>query len=215
MDTSRSMGFDVHSGDYHANGRKLRYAKRMVAALAYIALSNLDRVSISALGSRVLDRMPTTRGKQRIHRVFHFLNDIDAESGTDLREALKQFVAQNKRRGLAVLLSDLYDPKGFEEGINVLRYNKFEPFVLHIVDPQEAHPPLNGDIRVLDVETGQAREITVTSAILDKYSKMHADYQRSIETFCTKKQVSYFKADVEIPFDEIILRIFRRGGFLR
>jgi hypothetical protein len=87
--------------------------------------------------------------------------------------------------------------------------------VLHVVDPQESRPPLNGDIRVLDVETGQAREVTVTSAILEKYSKMHADYQRSIENFCTQKQVSYFKADVEVPFDEIILRIFRRGGFLR
>ena len=42
---------------------------------------------------------------------------------------------QHKRRGLAVLLTDLYDPAGLERGINVLRYAKFEPFVLHVVDP--------------------------------------------------------------------------------
>ena len=53
---------------------------------------------------------------------------------------MKTFVAQNKRRGLAVLVSDLYDPTGFERGINVLRYNKFDPFVVHVVDPAEAKP---------------------------------------------------------------------------
>jgi hypothetical protein len=75
---------------------------------------------------------------------------------------MKTFVAQHKRRGLAVLVSDLYDPAGFERGINALRYKKFEPFVLHVVDPREARPELRGDVRVYDCETGDEREVTVT-----------------------------------------------------
>jgi hypothetical protein len=82
---------------------------------------------------------------------------------TDLGEALKTFVAQHKRRGLAVLLSDLYDPAGFEKGINALRYNRFEPFVLHLVDPPTRTPQLAGDVRVYDCETGDEREVTVTA----------------------------------------------------
>lgn len=216
VDCSRSMGFDMkHRDSTVFRGPKLAQAKRLAAALCYIGLSNLDRVSVVALTNRVRDRMPATRGKQRIHRVFEFLRGVDAEGATGLEEGLKQFVAQNKRRGLAVLISDLYDPKGFEQAINVLRYNKFEPFVLHVVDPEDARPDLSGDVRIFDVETGTEREVTVTKGVLDKYAKAYDEYLKEIEVFCTLKQVPYFRAPVDQAFDDLILQVFRRGGFLR
>ncbi len=218
VDSSRSMGFDFKQKDgtgRAGNGPKIRHAKRLAAALSYIGLANLDRVSVVSTTNRVADRMPTTRGKQRIYRVFEFLRGVEAEGSTGLEDALKQFVAQNKRRGLAVLISDLYDPAGFEKGVNVLRYNKFEPFVMHIVDPDDAKPDLSGDVRLLDCETGDEREVTITKSMLDRYAKAHEAYLKEVETFCTLKQVPYFRADVNIPFDDLILRVFRRGGFLR
>src|SRR5580700_2086345 len=110
LDTSASMGF----GD----GRKLKYGKKVAAALAYVGLANLDRVSIVTTSDRVMERMPETRGKARIFKAFRFLREVEADGTTDLADAMKTFVAQNKRRGLAVLVSDLYDPRGFEKGIN-------------------------------------------------------------------------------------------------
>jgi len=207
VDTSSSMAF----GD----GDKLRHAKRLCAALAYVGLANLDRIAIVTATDEISGRMQATRGKARIFRIFRFLRDIRAEGHTDLGEAMKTFVAQHKRRGLAVLLSDLYDPAGFERGINVLRYAKFEPFVLHIVDPTEAKPDLKGDVRVYDCETGEEREVTVTAKVLERYGKAHEAYLEEVRRFCTSRQVSYFRADTNIPFDELILRVFRRGGFLR
>jgi hypothetical protein len=97
----------------------------------------------------------------------------------------------------------------------VLRYNKFEPFVLHIVDPKEARPDLRGDIRIYDCETGDEREVTVTAKVLEKYRAAWEEYLDEAQRFCTSRQVSYFRADVETSFDELILRVFRRGGFLR
>ena len=207
VDNSSSMAF----GD----GDKLRHAKRLCAALAYVGLANLDRIAIVTATDEISGRMPSTRGKARIFRIFRFLRDVRAEGTTDLGEAMKSFVAQHKRRGLAVLLSDLYDPAGFEKGINVLRYAKFEPFVLHIVDPTEAKPDLKGDVRVYDCETGDEREVTVTAKVLERYGKAYEEYLEEVRRFCTSRQVSYFRADVNIPFDELILRVFRRGGFLR
>jgi uncharacterized protein (DUF58 family) len=216
VDCSRSMGFDMkHHESQEMRGPKLAQAKRLAAALCYIGLANLDRVSVVAASNRVRDRMPTTRGKQRIYRVFEFLRGLEAEGATGLEDALKQFVAQNKRRGLAVLISDLYDPKGFEQAINVLRYNKFEPFVLHVTDPADARPDLNGDVRIYDVETGEEREVTITKAVLEKYAEAYEAYLKEIEVFCTLKQVPYFRAPVDQPFDDLILQVFRRGGFLR
>jgi hypothetical protein len=134
---------------------------------------------------------------------------------TDLGDAMKTFVAQHKRRGLAVLISDLYDPAGFEKGINVLRYNKFDPFVVHIVDPDEEKPKLFGDVLLYDCETGDEREVTITQKVLDRFKAIHQEYTQEIDRFCATRQVPYIKADINIAFDELILRVFRRGGFLR
>jgi uncharacterized protein (DUF58 family) len=207
LDASSSMAF--------GGGEKLRYAKKVCAALAYVGLANLDRVSIVTTTDRVMDRMPETRGKARIFKAFRFLREVAPEGTTDLGDALKTFVAQNKRRGLAVLVSDLYDPSGFEKGINVLRYNKFDPFVVHVVDPAEAKPKLHGDVLVYDCETGDEREVTVTAKVLARFAEAHARYVADIERFCATRQVPYVRASVETPFDEMILRVFRRGGFLR
>jgi uncharacterized protein (DUF58 family) len=207
IDTSSSMGF----GD----GDKLRQAKRLCAALAYVGLANLDRIAIVAATDEISGRMPTTRGKARIFRIFRFLTNVRAEGATDLGEAMKTFVAQHKRRGLAVLLSDLYDHEGFERGINVLRWNRFEPYVIHLVDPRDGKPDIRGDVRVYDCETGDEREVTVTAKVLEKYQRAYDEHLEEVQRFCTSRQVSYFRADVDVPFDELILRVFRRGGFLR
>ena len=207
VDASTSMGF----GD----GKKFRYAKRVAAALAYVGLANLDRVSVTSTTDKVLARMPATRGKARIFKVFRFLKELQPTGHTNLEDALKTFVAQNKRRGLVVLASDLYDPHGFERGINVLRYNKFDPFVVHIVDREEAKPKLAGDVLLYDCETGDEREVTVTAKVLERFEHAYGEYLSEIDRFCSSKQVPYIQADVGIPFDELILRVFRRGGFLR
>ncbi len=207
VDASGSMAF--------GEGEKLKYAKKVCAALAYVGLANLDRVSIVSTSDRVMERMPQTRGKARIFKVFRFLRELDPAGTTDLGDALKTFVAQNKRRGLAVLISDLYDPQGFERGINVLRYNKFDPFVVHVTDKREAHPKLQGDVLLYDCETGDEREVTVTAKVLERFAEAHGKYLSEIEGFCATHQVPYIAADLSVPFDELILRVFRRGGFLR
>jgi len=207
VDCSSSMAF--------GRGKKFDQARRLAAALAYVGLANLDRVTIVGLADEVVARMPTTRGKGRIFKVFQFLRELEPTGRTDLGEALRTFVAQHKRRGLAVLVSDLYDPAGFERGINVLRYNKYEPYVLHLVDPAETKLPLSGDVRVYDCETGDEREVTVTPKLLERMEVAYRTYAESIERFCTKNQVPYFRADVDTSFDELILQVFRRGGFLR
>lgn len=207
VDCSTSMGFGA--------SRKLDQSKRLCAALAYVALANLDRVTIVAVRDGVVARMPTTRGKARIFTAFEFLRGLRPEGTTDLREAMKTFVAQHKRRGLAVLLSDLYDPAGFEGGINALRFNRFEPYVLHIVDESDARPRAHGDVRIIDCETGDERDVTVDEKLRSRLAETYRDYCDSVRRFCTQHQVPYFPADVRVSFDDLVLGLFRKGGFLR
>jgi uncharacterized protein (DUF58 family) len=209
VDCSASMGFGTPS--------KFDQARRLCAALAYVGLDNLDRVTIVGAREGSSAVLPGTRGKNRIFTVFRHLASLSAGGGTHLGESLTKFVAAHKRRGLAILISDLYDPAGFEAGINVLRYNKFEPFVLHMVESKDAFSAragFVGDVNVYDCETGEQREVTVTEPVLEKVKRAHLDYAAAIQKFCTRSHVPYFAAPPDVPFDELVLHVLRRGGVL-
>ena len=194
---------------------KLHYAMQVGAALTYVGLANLDRVAVLPFAGRLIGRLPPSRGKNRIFRVFEFLRSCEIGGQTDLAECMKTFVAQNKRRGLAVVISDFYDPVGFEQGLNTLRYNKFEPFVLQVYDRREAEPQLHGDLALVDCETGDTREVTVSRSLLEAYQREHEKYCQELEAYCTKYAMPFFRTHTSIPFDELVLKIFRSGGFLR
>jgi uncharacterized protein (DUF58 family) len=194
---------------------KLHYAMQVGAALSYVGLANLDRVAIIPFADKLIDRLPPSRGKNRIFRVFDFLRHTDLGGQTQLGECMKTFVTQNKRRGLAVVISDFYDPVGFEQGLNTLRYNKFEPFVLQVYDRREADPQLHGDLALVDCETGDTREVTVSRSLLEAYQREHEKYCKELEAYCTRYAMPFFRTHTTIPFDQLVLKIFRSGGFLR
>ncbi|MBA3539426.1 MAG: DUF58 domain-containing protein [Deltaproteobacteria bacterium] len=206
---------DVSDSMSIGNPPKVHYAMQVGAALTYVGLANLDRVAIIPFGDRLIDRLPPSRGKNRIHRVFDFLRTTKLGGKTDVAECMKDFVAQNKRRGLAVVISDFYDPKGFEQGINTLRYNKFEPFVLQIYDKREAEPNLHGDLALVDCETGDTKEVTISKSLLEAYMREHEKYCQELDDYCSKRAMPFFRTHTGIPFDELVLKIFRSGGFLR
>ncbi len=206
VDSSRSMSLGTPS--------KWNYARQLAAALAYIGLSNFDRISIIPFSSGLDGRLPPSRGKAQIFKVFEFLNGLDSGNQTSLQDAFKTFVSQNKRRGIAVVISDFYDPAGFEEGLNLLRYHRFEPLVIQTIDERELDPKILGDLQLVDCETGMVTDITVTPGLKKEYIKAFEKMCSNIEDYCVKRQILYFKAPIQTPFDELILRIFRAGGFL-
>ncbi|MDP6946523.1 MAG: DUF58 domain-containing protein, partial [Myxococcota bacterium] len=134
---------------------------------------------------------------------------------TRLADAVKAFVHQAPRRGLAVLLSDLYSQDGVEDAVNALRYHRFEPLVIHLTDTRELDLTLRGDLQLVDCETGEVREITVTPRLLARYRQAHETWRSGIEAFCTERHVPYLEAPIQLSFDEVVLRLFRAGGFLR
>lgn len=207
LDDSASMGMN--------GSAKLNQAVKVSAALCYIGLAGLDRVSVYTLSAQLDGRLPPTRGKQRVFRILRFLSQIELQGQTDLGAAARSFVAQNKRRGLVVLLSDLFDPHGFESGINVLRFNKFEPIVLHLVDERDKGSQLSGDLLITDAESAAAREVSMTPALSARIGQALTAHNEQIARFCGSRGVPYFEVDVNVPFDQIVLSVLRKGGFLR
>ena len=207
VDTSRSM----HLG----RPNKWDLARKTAAALAYIGLCNLDRVSIVPFSSNVTDRMAPTRGKSQIFKVFNFLERCEPGDQTTMEDAFRTFVNENKRAGLVVVISDFYDPRGFEEGLDILRYHRFEPMVVQLFDRRELEISIQGDVELVDCETGEVRKMTVTPAMVREYRRVFEEFSDQLQTYCTGRQILYFRAALQQSFEDLVLQIFRAGGFLK
>jgi uncharacterized protein (DUF58 family) len=207
LDCSRSMAF----GD----PIKFDYARQVAAALGYIALADLDRVAVIAFAGDIVADFPLTRGKGRILTMLKFLEGLQPQgSVTDLSRVVKNFVHRGQRRGLAIVLSDLFDPKGYQAGLDLLRHHRYEPHVVQICDPREANPAIKGDVELLDVETDTIRKVTITERNLRQYRKIFADFLESVRTYCNTYGIGGTLASTEIPFDELLLRMMRAAGAL-
>ena len=206
LDCSRSMGF--------GSPPKFDHARKLAAAMAYVGLANLDRVAMVAFSSEIEKRLPASRGKGQIFKVFDFLRSVAPDGDTALADVAKAVTSQYKRRGIAIIVSDLYDPEGFERGINAIRYQKYEPMVIHVTDPREADPGARGDVTLYDVETGEQREVTLTQGMVDSYKKAHTAWRKEIDDFCKSRQVPYVAADITGEFEEQVLYLFRRLGIM-
>jgi uncharacterized protein (DUF58 family) len=209
LDCSRSMGF--------GNPPKFDLARRVTAALAYIALADLDRIAVTAFAKDIVADFPLTRGKGRILSLLNFLERLEPQGEeTDLERVATGFIHRDQRRGLVVVVSDLYDPNGFEKGLDLLRHRKYEPHVVQMYDKYEKDPPdMLGDVEMWDVESGSARKVTVTEKNLRQYRKLFDEFQDRVQGYCTRYSLGCTRTSTEIPFDELILRMMRQAGAVR
>jgi uncharacterized protein (DUF58 family) len=207
LDCSRSMAV--------GNPPKFDYARQVAAALAYIALADLDRVAVVAFAGEVIADFPLTRGKARILGLLKFLEGLEPQgTATDLERMARNLVHRGQRRGLAVVVSDLFDPNGFERGLDLLRHHRYEPHLVQIFDRLEAEPDLKGDIELLDIETGTIQKVTITERNLRQYRKIFANYIESVGRYCNTYGIGGTRSSTEVPFDELLLRMMRVAGAL-
>ncbi len=209
VDTSPSMAWGVP--------RKLDHAARIAAALGFVGLVNLDRVGAVAFGERVQRVLPPHRGRSHILRLFEFLGALPGpgQGVSSLGQVMREYVHQTKRRGLLVIISDLLYPDGYEEGLKLARYHRFDPFVLHVLSEDELAPTVRGDARLVDVETGQAVEVSVDGPALEAYGRMRDAYLNGVEAFCLRHQIDYARTATTIPVEDLILRYLRIGGLVQ
>lgn len=193
---------------------RLDYGRRVAAALAYITLSNLDRVSLMTFSSKINGRLPPHRGKNNIFKVLRFLEMLPESEETNLEESLKTFVHQSSRRGVAIVLSDFYDRNGYQQALNYLRYYKYEIYAIQLVDESEFQTELRGDIELIDHETGEVLTTTMTPRLMQSYREAFDEFCAELEEFCLKSEMTLFRAPIQIPFEDLILDIFRKRGFL-
>jgi len=206
LDSSRSMAM--------GSPPKFDYARKVVAALSYIGLAHLDRISIFSFSDTLKSELPRVRGKQQIHRVLRYIEDLPSGGNTSLNNAARSFLSGNHRRGLVVLISDFFDENGYEDALSMIVNFRYELFALQLSDTAESHPQLMGDLRLIDSETGEVREVTITAQLLREYQAAYTAFCDGLADFCKRRQIGLVQTENNVPFEDLVLNIFRQGRFV-
>jgi uncharacterized protein (DUF58 family) len=210
VDASRSMGYG------EAEAHKFRYAQRLAAALGYIALAAGDRLSVTILqGAQTVAQFGPARGRGFTLRLLKFLEEQQPDGVTEISDALRTYALTSKRPGLAFLISDLFSPDGYEGGLAQLQGRGYEAALLHILAPEEMDPPLAGDLRLIDAETGAPQDISLDGGLRDLYRRRVRTWRDEIEAHCLKRRVHYVPVTTDSAWDELVLYQLRRRGLVK
>ena len=207
LDGSRSMTF--------GSPCKFDYGKKIIAALGYIALTNMDRVAVSVFSARLDYLFPLSRGKQAAWRLFDFLNNTPSGEQTDLYQACRSLILKYKRSSMVVVLSDFMDPAGYQRPLGLLTGGDRDVFALQILAPEEINPQLAGDLRLIDSETLAQIDLSISDRLLHKYQLILRGYLQQLHEWCLKHDISYLYTSTEQSFEDLVLKYLRQIGMLR
>lgn len=195
---------------------KFRYGLRLAAALAHIALTTGDRVSVSLLaGDRVLDRWGPARGRGQTLRLLTWLEGMQTGGTTDLDAALSDHALRGGRAGLVLLISDMLSPGGYRDGLSALQGRGHEVAILHLLAPDELEPAVVGDIRLIDSETGAGQDVTIDAAMQGLYSRRLREWREEMASYCLGRDVHYVTMETGTPWEDVILYALRHAGVVR
>ncbi|MDQ7825541.1 MAG: DUF58 domain-containing protein [Candidatus Eremiobacteraeota bacterium] len=206
IDTSASMSL--------GGEEKLHYAKKIAACISFIALSHFDRVSIAAMDEGISLYQPPLRGTNQIFQCFRFLSGLRPRGKTSLGASLLSFGRKKLRPGLVVVLSDFLQEGEFFEGLSFLLYEKYSLFLIQVLDPLEKNPVIEGDLKLVDIETESAREVTVSERLLAAYRRNFQRHTEKIEQYCARHGAGFLQTTTDTPFEEIVLKYLRMGRLL-
>jgi len=201
LDASASMDFGAPT--------KLEYGARLASALGFVGLVGMERVGVGVLRERVAEGWPPTRGRTQVVNLFEFLGRVEPAGGTSLNDGLGNYAMRAREPGLAVVVSDLMDPDGFETGVRALLERRFDVHLVHVLAPEEMDPELAGDLRLVDAETGEARELSVDGEAMRAYHERLRQFLERAETFSRTQEIGYHRVTTDTPVEEFVLAQIR------
>ncbi|MCA9293356.1 MAG: DUF58 domain-containing protein [Phycisphaerales bacterium] len=211
---------------------KFRFAQQTAAALAYIGLVNLNRVTLNAIGSvPPADEAPADqpldpiaplrnlRGRRRLSDVERWVCTIDPTGPGDFTETARRIALSRTGRGVMVVISDFMFKKGYEQGLRYLSGRGFDLVVIQVLSPQEVDPTgsgaVAGDLRLRDVEDGERCEVTLAAPLVKRYKAGLAAYCDQLREFCARRDIAMMAVQSDLAIDTLLLDYMRTRGVLR
>jgi len=180
---------------------KLEYAQILAASLGYLMLKQQDAVGLTLFDDRIRVNIPARSKRSHLNIILSQMQNIIAGPETTIAPVLHKTAEAIKKRGLIILISDLFDdPDKVLSGLQHFRYKGHEVIVFHVLDPQELTLDFTQRTRFRDMESGE-------EIVTDPWH-IQSDYQKSMEQFCDyiksncrQKNIDYVQLSTDLPLD--------------
>jgi len=229
LDASESMTF----GEVLAHGHpsKFDFARQVAAAIGYIALCGFDRVSVNVFPNAeqnaasasdaprseqlaIQNALSRVRGKKSSLQFLQNLARLHAGGAANFNESVRRGALEARQAGLAVVLSDFLDPGGYEAGLTTLIGRGFQVDVVQILAPEELEPKTFGDLRLVDAESGDEREVTFGKFRLKHYQQTVQNFCGRLHEYCQTRGMNHFLAASNTDLSELLLKQLRQAEVL-
>lgn len=206
IDTSASLDF----GD--GSSHKGEFARRLAAALAWVALNRQEPVRVWLLQGDAAIPAPATSTRAGALKLFQALATTLEHGQANLANAVESAL-RGHRAGPVILISDLFDPN-WAAAITRLGQSG-EGCLIQTLSPDEWRPPLGDEVELLDAETAEIRATTLNPKELAAYHTRLAAFLGDIKQHCARHNIAYAALDTGEPFADVVLKQLTAAGILR
>jgi uncharacterized protein (DUF58 family) len=194
---------------------------RAAMALAAIALGQHDSVGVFPFSNDVRVAIRPQSGAGRTMTFAKVLASLERESSgpgasTDLVTSLRNLEGMRLRTGLLVIISDFFDPAGVEAITHALGRTRHQLLLVQLVrkgdrDPDPAR--MSGDLRLVDSETGDAQNLSITAELLARYRAAYDQFETGLTAFATRRRCGLLQLDVDQPIVDQLATLFEGGRY--
>jgi uncharacterized protein (DUF58 family) len=198
LDCSRSMS-------YGSQGiTKLEYGQFLAASLGYFAFKQRDAVGFVSYDNDVVDYVPARGSVGHLNTVLHAIEKSQPGEKTDFLKPLVQVAERLRRRGIVVVISDLYDePANVMSGLRHLAFRGNDVIVFQVLDPAELRFDFPDAAQFVDMET-RAEMHVIPAYIGQEYRKLLRKQMDEYEKECSKDRMDYSLMDTSRPLDSAL-----------
>ena len=202
LDKSASMDFASEGGM-----TKYDYARTLAASLSWILIRQRDAVGLSAFDERESLFIAPHATNVQLKTILSHLDRLKPSGATRCGAALSRLASRLKKRGLCIVISDLFDdPADIIRGLRHLRFKKQDVIVLRIADPMERHFHGASSLRLRDMETNE--EIFLDAAVAARFFRSgFLEHGAAIERACRDLRIDYEDITTSEPFQKALLRV--------
>ncbi len=198
LDVSGSMGYRS------ASVSKMEYASYLAASLAYFAQRQKDSVGLVTFDDHLVDKLPARCRLGHLNSLLHILDKVKPTAKTEFGRPLQALADTLRKRGIVILISDLYAPP--QDVVGSLQHFRFkgnDMLVCHILDPQERHFEFSRSFRMEDMET-KRQVIMVPEAVREEYLQLMNQHIETFKRECGVLGVDYLLLDTSQPLDHAL-----------
>jgi uncharacterized protein (DUF58 family) len=195
LDISGSMNYG--SGEV----KKIDYARILAACLSYFAYQQRDGVGLLTFDTEIRTHLPASRRRGQIMNILAEIDRIQPSQETEFRKPLRFLAEYLTRRGLIVLISDLYDePQNIIAGLKQLKSKGNDIIVFHIMDNFELTFPFEDMAQFEDMETKRKLHV-IPEYLRTQYLSILEDHMKEIRKELSGSRIDYVLMDTSKPLD--------------